>query len=36
MNRITKVGNFNKTKFKNELKMITNKVITDKQKEIQI
>ena len=36
MNRITKVGNFNKTQFKNELQIITNKVITDKQKEIQI
>ena len=36
MNRITKVGNFNKTKFKNELKIMTNKVITDKQEELQI
>ena len=36
MNRITKVGNFNKTQYKNECKRVANKEITDKQKEIQI
>ena len=36
MNRITKVGNFNKSQLKNKLKIITNKVITYREKEIQI
>ena len=36
MNRITKVGNFNKMQKSNERKINTNKMITDKQTEIQI
>ena len=30
------MGNFKRTEYKNKRKIITNKVITDKQKEIQI
>ena len=36
MNRITKVGIFNKMQKSNERKINTNKMITDKQTEIQI